>query len=132
VSEIPADLDVQICPARTFREALPALVADIGDDPAFYFIDPTGWVGAEFDLVETALAGRSKEALINFPYDSISEWSGAARQCVEEHEPDPQVTGLIESLNRFFGTSAWIDVVLEDPGPRMKEERLLGVYARQL
>jgi hypothetical protein len=114
-----------------FRDALPALLREVGDDPAFYFIDPTGWAGAEFDLVERALSGRSKEILVNFMYDRLNEFAGVARQVVDG-SADARVTGIAAGLTRFFGTSEWIDVILEDLGPRAREAALLRVYASQL
>jgi three-Cys-motif partner protein len=132
VSSLNDEVDTELSDARTFREALPILRSEIGEDPALYFIDPAGWVGAEFDLVEEALRGRSKEVLINFMYDSISEWSGAARRLVEGGASDSKTVALANGLTRFFGTSGWVDIVLEDHPPREKETLLLGLYARQI
>jgi three-Cys-motif partner protein len=131
ISSVSDDLDIQICAESTFREALPRLVEQIGNDPAFYFIDPAGWAGAEFDLVEQAIAGRSKEILINFMYDRLNEFAGVARQ-VSEGSADARVKGIADGITRFFGTSEWIDVILDDPGPRVREAQLLHLYADQL
>lgn len=129
---VSPELDVRVCDEPTFRDALPGLIQEIGDDPALYFIDPAGWSGAEFDLVEEALKGRSKEVLINFLYDRLNEWAGAARQLIEQGDPSPKITGLVQGITSFFGTSEWIDVVLDEPGPRVREARLLDIYAGQL
>lgn len=131
IASVSDDLDIQVCAESTFRAALPRLVEQIGNDPAFYFIDPAGWAGAEFDLVEQAIAGRSKEVLINFMYDRLNEFAGVARQ-VSEGSADARVKGIADGITRFFGTSEWIDVVIDDPGPRVREARLLHVYADQL
>lgn len=131
ISALRGELDIQICPEPTFRQALPRLAEAIGRDPAFYFIDPAGWAGAEFDLVETCLGGRSREILINFMYDRLNEFAGVARQ-VSQGTTDRRVLGIATGITRFFGTSEWIDVILEDLAPRVREATLLRIYADQL
>ena len=131
IEAVGDELDIQICTEPTFREALPRLVDAIGNDPALYFIDPAGWAGAEFDLIERALGGRSKEVLINFMYDRLNEFAGVARR-LSEGTADARVRGIADGITRFFGTSEWIDVILDDPAPRVREANLLRVYADQL
>jgi hypothetical protein len=77
------------------------------------------------------LAGRSKEVLINFMYDRLNEFAGVARQ-LSEGTADARVKGIADGITRFFGSSEWIDVILDDPGPRVREARLLHIYADQL
>jgi three-Cys-motif partner protein len=124
-------IDIDLTEEPTFAQALPPLRESIGDAPAFFFIDPQGWTGAEFELVALALAGRSKEALINFMYDRINEFAGVARR-LKDGIPDTRSQTLIDGISRFFGTSGWVDVVLEDHPPQQREAALIQLYSRQL
>ena len=39
----------------------------IGSDPAFIFIDPTGWTGAAIRYIEPLLDGRFRDVMIRVP-----------------------------------------------------------------
>ena len=85
--------------------------------PTFAFVDPFGFKGIPFDLVERLLKNPKTEVFINMMVDSINRFI--------EH-PDPDIQQQIIDL---FGTPKVIDVI-KSGGDRVTELRLL--YQNQL
>jgi three-Cys-motif partner protein len=55
-----------------FTDAIPRVSSFIGNSFALIFIDPTGWTGYNFDLIQPILTARKTEVLINYMYDFIN------------------------------------------------------------
>jgi three-Cys-motif partner protein len=55
-----------------FTDAIPRISSFIGNSFALIFIDPTGWTGYNFDLIQPILTPRKTEVLINYMYDFIN------------------------------------------------------------
>lgn len=80
------------------------------ESPAFFFIDPEGFSGMDFDKIEAILNLPYKEVLINFQYNAIQRWLNA-----------PKVENTITKL---FGTSDFKKV--------KKEADLIELYKKLL
>jgi spore photoproduct lyase len=65
-----------------FLTCIDKILNKIGKSPAFFFIDPEGFSGLDFDKIEAILNLPHKEALINFQYNAIQRWLKAPK--VEE------------------------------------------------
>lgn len=85
--------------------------------PTFGFIDPFGFKGLPFELVERLLKNPKTEVFITVMLDFINRFL--------EH-PDPQT---IQHIINLFGTSAVLDVA-QQPGDRVTALRML--YQEQL
>lgn len=100
------------------KEALDSLDADgSGLAPTFAFIDPFGFSGIPFALIERLLNQRRCEAFITFMVDAINRFL--------EHPKDKVVEHIVEA----FGTDEAIRIA-EAPGDRITNLRKL--YQRQL
>ena len=100
------------------KEALDSLDADGSRlDPTFAFIDPFGFSGIPFALIERLLNQRRCEAFITFMVDAINRFL--------EHPKDKVVEHIVEA----FGTDEAIRIA-EAPGDRITNLRKL--YQRQL
>lgn len=83
------ELDVEIYNGE-FLTFIDKILCKISNSPAFFFIDPEGFSGMDFEKIEAILNLPSKEVLINFQYNAIQRWLNA-----------PKVKS---TFTRFFGT----------------------------
>jgi three-Cys-motif partner protein len=86
----------------------------LGTDPAFLFVDPTGWKGADMDFIAALAAKPWRDVLVNVMFDYLNRWIGA---------PLPF---LREQLQRFFGLGE-----AEIPA-ELDEEGLMAFYRDRL
>ena len=93
-----------------FLVFIDAVLKEINKSPAFFFIDPEGFSGMDFDKIEAILNSPYKEILINFQYNAIQRWLKA-----------PKVKNTITKL---FGTS--------DYKKAKKEIDLIELYKKQI
>ena len=93
-----------------FLTCIGAILNKIGKSPAFFFIDPEGFSGMDFDKIEAVLNLTHAEILINFQYNAIQRWLKA-----------PKVESTITKL---FGTS--------DYKKAKKEIELIELYKKQI
>jgi three-Cys-motif partner protein len=85
--------------------------------PTFAFIDPFGWKGVPFRIIENILQHSSCEVFVNFMYEEINRFLT---------HPD-QVT----NFDIFFGTQDWRDSI-SGLDPRARNQRLHELYRCQL
>ena len=93
-----------------FLDFVDTIFNKINKHPAFFFIDPEGFSGMDFDKIATILDLPYKEILINFQYNAIQRWLKA-----------PKVENTISKL---FGTP--------DYNKAKKEIDLIELYKKQL
>ncbi|MDE2474242.1 MAG: three-Cys-motif partner protein TcmP [Alphaproteobacteria bacterium] len=119
--ELPANVSVIIEGGITFDAAFAARYGSYQRQgrlmPTFAFIDPFGWTGAPFSVVERILSQRSCEVFVNFMYEEINRFIG---------HPDQ-----VDNFNSFFGTEEWKKCVSE-LFPRERNRCLHDLYLRQL
>jgi three-Cys-motif partner protein len=82
----------------------------VGDNPAFFFIDPSGFAGMPLRAINNILSLPHKEVLINFMWNAIRRWSGL---------PD-----LHSTVTELMGTDLWKGC--------QTERQWLDLYVRQL
>jgi three-Cys-motif partner protein len=102
---------------EAFKKRYPELLRGGRLVPTFAFIDPFGWTGAPFSLVEQILTQRNCEVFVNFMYEEINRFIG---------HPDQ-----VANFDRFFGTTAWKKCV-EEAEPRSRNRCLHDLYLQQL
>ena len=118
---LPSHFSV-VAETGVFHEKLGAILDDLEAEnlqlaPTFAFIDPFGFKGIPFNLVERLLKQPKTETFITFMVDSINRFA--------EHPNDQVVQHIVDA----FGTSEVLDVACE-PGNRVKALRMF--YQRQL
>ncbi len=69
------------------------IAALLGDDPAFIFIDPTGFKGVAMDYIRPLLGKRVREVLVNVMFNDINRFK------------DDRRGFLREQMRAFFGLS---------------------------
>jgi len=86
----------------------------IGDDPAFIFVDPTGFKGAQMQFIAPLTEPRYRDVLINVMFNHVNRW-----------KDDPRAF-LRRQMRAFFG--------LDDSElpAKLSETELLRLYRRQL
>jgi three-Cys-motif partner protein len=85
--------------------------------PTFAFIDPFGWAGVPFSVVQFILAQPSCEIFVTFMYEEINRFLS--------HPQQP------ENFDKFFGTQDWRGC-LELLMPNDRNRFLHNLYLRQL
>lgn len=85
--------------------------------PTFAFIDPFGWTGAPFSVVQSILQQRSCEVFVTFMYEEINRFIG---------HPDQEV-----NFDSFFGTPDWRGAMTLST-PAVRNRFLHDLYLRQL
>jgi len=73
-----------------FLGCIDKILEKVGESPAFFFIDPEGFAGMDFEKIEAILNLPHKEVLINFQYNAIQRWLTA-----------PKVE---DTITKLFGT----------------------------
>lgn len=81
-----------------FEENIPAILREVGQTFAFFFIDPKGWTGFAMDNIRPILRHQPGEVMVNFMYDFINRFV---------NYPNPANEA---SLDRFFGATGWRDI----------------------
>lgn len=86
----------------------------IGRDPAFLFVDPTGWKGVAMRFIEPLASPEDRDVLINVMFNDINRF-----------KDDPRAF-LREQIADFFGVNQG-----EIP-PGLDEDSLFDLYREQL
>ncbi|MCY4550642.1 MAG: three-Cys-motif partner protein TcmP [Defluviicoccus sp.] len=120
--DVPANIKVEVRGQETFEAVFRPILMSYGakgvrPPPIFAFIDPFGWTGAPFSMVQEIMGYRSCEVLINFMYEEINRFIGLPDQ--------------VRNFDTFFGTRDWRDgAALRDP--RERRPFFHNLYLRQL
>lgn len=85
----------------------------IGSDPAFIFVDPTGWRGAAMRFIEP-LMGVRRDVMVNVMFNHVNRF-----------KDDPRAF-LRAQMTDFFGLTE------RELPANLHEEGLIGFYRRQL
>lgn len=120
--ERPERFCVSVAGGKTFESAVRDLLNSHKAKgtklpPTFTFIDPFGWKGVKFSIVEEILSYPSCEVLLTFMYEEINRFIGEKSQT--------------ENFDDFFGTSKWRDC-LSIGEPRARNRFLHDRYVDQL
>lgn len=118
---LPANFQVIVEGGVTFEVAFekrnPEFLRNGRLIPTFAFIDPFGWTGAPFSLVERILTWRNCEVFINFMYEEINRFIGHRDQ--------------VANFSSFFGTDGWKQCI-DETDPRRRNRCLHDLYLKQL
>jgi len=105
----------------TFEAAVPQLQRLMGTDPAFLFVDPTGWKGVGMEAIGALCMHRGRahqqpprDVLINVMFDHINRFK------------DSDLHFIPGQMRAFFGLGD------ADLASGLSEEALLSLYRRQL
>jgi three-Cys-motif partner protein len=83
----------------------------LGDDPAFLFVDPTGWKGVAMSFIAPLAKKRCRDVMINMMYEHVNRFKEAPLDYVRQQMID------------FFDAQAPAD---------LGEEELISFYREQL
>lgn len=86
----------------------------VGGDPAFLFVDPTGWKGAAMKYIAPLAEKEGRDVLINVMFNDINRFKDDPREF------------LREQLREFFGLTD------RDIPPGLDEDSLFDLYRAQL
>ncbi len=119
---IPSNFQIKVDGSRTFEEAFSEFSSYYMDrgrslPPTFAFIDPFGWTGVPFSVLQFILGQPSCEVLVTFMYEEINRFIA---------HPDQ-----IANFDSFFGTADWREGVALTL-PRERNRFLHDLYVRQL
>ncbi len=95
-----------------FSPELPGVIKRIGDAPAFFFLDPTGFAGMPMADVKKILDLPHKEVFINFMWNAVRRWQSSPSEA------------LRETITQLMGTDGWQS--------RRDERDWLDLYLSQL
>lgn len=97
-----------------FGERVPEIVKCLGTDPAFIFVDPTGFKGVAMELIAPLTEARMRDVLVNVMFNDINRFKDDPRQFLREQMRD------------FFGLGD------DAMPPGLTEDELLALYRRNL
>jgi len=116
-----------------FLNVIDSVLLKIGERPAFFFIDPEGFSGMDFNKVESILNQPHKEILVNFQYNAIQRWIATAKNLNSKHATQKaNAIQLSQTFTKLFGTEKWIDIALKPVSSIKKEPELVNLYASQI
>lgn len=120
--KLPPNFSVEVEGGTTFEEAFNRHYEKLTSrggrlPPTFAFVDPFGWKGVPFSIINKIMQHPSCEVFINFMYEEINRFLA---------HPDQQA-----NFDAYFGTDAWRQfVAMKDPAEHNRGLR--GLYAQQL
>ncbi|MBL7714447.1 MAG: three-Cys-motif partner protein TcmP [Bdellovibrionales bacterium] len=114
----------------------------IGNDPAFLFVDPTGWKGAAMKYIAPLAKKERRDVVVNVMYDHINRFKGSnldyvRKQLTEFFETEVSADLSEEALfqlyrdqlKRVCGLKYAADLTVEDPcRDRTKFRLVLGAH----
>lgn len=109
----PAGIDLRPLQGE-FGEKVPEINRRIGHDPAFLFVDPTGWKGAAMRFIVPLASPPERDVLINVMFNHLNRFKDDPRRFLREQIAD------------FFG------VVAGEIPPRLDEDGLFDFYREKL
>ena len=118
--DTPSQFKIEVRGGETFETAFEQILGSFQDrrlPPTFAFIDPFGWRGVPFSIIQEILGNRSCEVLVNFMYEEINRFLG---------HPDQE-----RNFDLFFGTDQWREGIEHDD-PRLRNRFLHDLYHQQL
>ena len=122
--ETPDNFVVEIEPDNTFESTLNCKLDIYKKEgqwlsPTFAFVDPFGWTGFPFSIIQRILKHKSCEVFVNFMYEEINRFLS---------HPNPKHG---ENFNILFGTDEWKNGInLKNP---IERDRFLhDLYGQQL
>ncbi len=120
--DLPKNVSVQIIGGKPMEQAFYEIRTKYCDHygrlpPTFAFIDPFGWTGAPFSIVQEIMRNQSCEVLVTFMYEEINRFIGQKDQ--------------VNNFNEFFGTNEWEGGVALT-GPQLRKQFFHKLYSRQL
>jgi len=118
---LPPNIQVHVQQGR-FDETISDLLDHLGGSaarlaPTFAFIDPFGWTGAPFSIIQRLLARQRCEVLVNLMYEEVNRFLALPRQA--------------DNWNRLFGTSGW-EHVLGAGDAIERQQRVHDLYEHQM
>ena len=97
-----------------FGDRVPEIVRYLDKDPAFIFIDPTGFKGVAMKFIAPLTRARMRDVLINVMFNDINRFKDDPRQFLRDQMRD------------FFGLGD------DTMPPGLAEDELLALYRRNL
>lgn len=97
-----------------FAQSVAKVQTLLGTDPAFIFVDPKGWLGAEMKHFEPLVRPKYRDVLVNVMFNFINIAQGSKQQIFHDQ------------LDAFFGLSE------DEKRSKLGEEELLALYREKL
>lgn len=94
-----------------FGSQVATIQARIGNDPAFIFVDPTGFKGAAMHHITKLTKPRMRDVLVNVMYNDINRFKNDSREFLRDH------------FRNFFGTHL---------PPDLDEDAMMDLYRANL
>lgn len=91
VSENKGPIDARTIHGE-FGKNVARISQHLGNDPAFVFVDPTGWNGAAMSYIAPLVRPRNRDVLINLMYEHIRRFQG-----------EEERSWLRKQISEFFG-----------------------------
>jgi three-Cys-motif partner protein len=118
-----------------FSEHLDKIIATIGRDPAFFFLDPFGVRGIEMELIEKIMnrPSRKTELLIHFSERSFARMAGHVAEGDRTTAAERVAQTKLATLDKVIGSPMWRPWWSSDdvePGERL--EKTIDLYISQL
>ncbi|MBI2893928.1 MAG: three-Cys-motif partner protein TcmP [Deltaproteobacteria bacterium] len=98
----------------TFEEHASAIARQLGDAPAFIFVDPTGWKGAGMRHIAQLASARQRDVLVNVMFHHVNRFKDDPRKFIRDQ------------MREFFGLGE-ADLPIE-----LDEEELMSLYRENL
>ena len=120
--QLPENMHVKVYSGESFETAFGSMAGEYRSKnqplpPTFAFIDPFGWKGVPFRIIQEIMSFPSCEVLVTFMYEEMNRFLGLSNQ--------------ERNFDEFFGTQDWCQgIELSEPGKRNRF--LHDLYLRQL
>lgn len=117
-----------------FGDLTSDIIREIGNDPAFFFIDPYGPVDVPFAALEKILqrSQSTTELIINFNLNGLRRLGDDIRSTSQDERVIKAIKGIVNQVNCILGSNEWQSIFTNSKSSDEEEEWLLNYYMAKI
>jgi hypothetical protein len=111
------------------EEVFPRILSIIGNEPAMFFIDPSGTPSLSFNSLKPILRRKQVHTDIVFKFDAEVIWNRALESCLQECGHTNRCTSMLRQLAKILGVERLQSVASAGPVAALVENYKLQISA---
>ena len=111
------------------EEVFPRILSIIGNEPALFFIDPSGSTSLSFNSLKPILRRKQVHTDIVFKFDAEVIWNRALESCLQECGHTNRCTSMLRQLAKILGVERLQSVACAGPVAALVENYKLQISA---
>lgn len=120
---------------KKFSDAIPFVLSEIQDTPAFFFVDPFGPTAVHFSHLQPILqrTQQATELFINFDTDGLQRIADASQSKSDNPQTIKSIAKNTQNVTDIIGSDGWIqEYRIENLSTEQRQNLLLSIYINNL